>query len=146
MTRARKATRVRRGRWLNDSRAKITRAFGVPGPYAAGFHTGTDLAVPGAGRIPVVWALHRPGRVVGVNSCGRSYGTHVLIQSAGGHVYLFAHLSRLELAIGQRIAPGASVGLTGSTGYATGDHLHLEKSRGRVWEYGDVVRPPVWPY
>ena len=146
MTRRNKPTAAPRGRWLKDSRTKITRPYGVPGAYAAGFHTGVDLAVPGASRIPVVWALRRPGVVSGINSCGRAYGTHVLIRSAKGRVYLFAHLSSLALTLGQEVRNGDHIGTTGNTGNVTGDHLHLERSAGRVWQYGKVTRPPVYPY
>ena len=146
MTRRTKATTTPRGRWLKDSRTKITRPYGVPGPYAAGFHTGVDLAVPGAGRIPVVWALRRPGRVVSVNQCGRSYGTHVVIRSAGGRAYLFAHLSDLRVVVGDLVDNGHLIGLTGATGNVTGDHLHLERAQGPIWRYGSVSRPPVFRY
>ena len=133
-----------RGRWLKDPRTLITRPFGVPGPYAAGYHTGVDLAVPGAARIPVVWALKRPGRVTRVGT-DPLYGRYVIVRSSAGNEYLFAHLDQVNVSARMALKSGALIGRTGSTGNVTGDHLHLEKGKGQ-WRYGNVVRPPVYDY
>lgn len=138
---------VPRGRWLHDSRARVTCEFGRAGWWKAGRHTGVDIAVPGASNIRVVWALKNPGKVVQVGGCGAPYGTHVLIRGSGGHVWLFAHLSRLAVEVGQTVVNGSTIGVTGSTGMKRpGDHLHLERSRGDVWRYGDTVKPLVYDY
>ena len=135
-----------RGRWLKDNRAIVTCPFGKRGWWKAGHHTGVDIAVPGASRIPVVWALTRPGKVVQIGGCGEPYGLHVLIRGGHGHVWLFAHLSSLQLVQGQVVSNGQTIGKTGTTGtHSSGDHLHLEKSRGPVWRYGDTVKPLVYP-
>ena len=38
----------------------------------------------------------------------------------------YAHLSRIDVVEGQRLAAGTSVGLAGATGHASGPHLHFE--------------------
>jgi murein DD-endopeptidase MepM/ murein hydrolase activator NlpD len=38
----------------------------------------------------------------------------------------YAHLSRIEVEVGQRVAVGSTVGLVGTTGEANGPHLHFE--------------------
>ena len=134
-----------RGRWLNDSRARVTNPFGAPGSgYVLGWHTGVDLAVPGASRVPVVWALNRPGKVTRV-AWDDAYGRYVVIRSAAGNEYLLAHLSRVKVSTGQIVVNGQLIGQTGQTGRATGDHLHLERGQGS-WRYGSVSRPPIWDY
>ncbi len=54
------------------------------------------------------------------------YGNVVQIRHGNDHTTLYAHLSRVDVAKGQRIEQGARIGAVGSTGWATGPHLHFE--------------------
>jgi murein DD-endopeptidase MepM/ murein hydrolase activator NlpD len=54
------------------------------------------------------------------------YGNVVQVEHAKDRVTVYAHLSRLMVRQGQRVAQGQRVGLVGSTGWATGPHLHFE--------------------
>lgn len=82
----------------------------------------------------------RAGTPVGASADGRviyaggasGYGLMVVIEHAGGLQTRYAHLSRIGVAIGQQVARGNTIGLVGSTGDATGPHLHYEVRVGGV--------------
>lgn len=54
------------------------------------------------------------------------YGNVVEVRHSNDRSTLYAHLSRIDVRQGQRIEQGARVGAVGSTGWATGPHLHFE--------------------
>jgi murein DD-endopeptidase MepM/ murein hydrolase activator NlpD len=85
------------------------------------FHGGIDIGAPEGGRIRAV----RSGVVRGAGPSG-GYGNIVVIDHGRGLATLYAHQSRVLVASGQRVARGATIGYVGSTGYATGPHLHFE--------------------
>jgi murein DD-endopeptidase MepM/ murein hydrolase activator NlpD len=85
------------------------------------FHAGTDFrGHPGA---PVMAA----GDGV-VTFCGRmgGYGNVVQIDHGGGVVTRYAHLRRIVTRKAAAVSAGEVIGLVGSTGRATGPHLHFE--------------------
>ena len=63
----------------------------------------------------------------------------VIIAHGGGVSTLYAHMSSLSVGSNQTVRRGQTIGYMGSTGYATGTHLHFE-----VWSGGDWN--PVNPY
>ncbi|MBN3825216.1 M23 family metallopeptidase [Burkholderia sp. Ac-20384] len=90
-------------------------------------HSGVDLAAP-AGR--AVHASER-GVVTFIGAEPRGYGKYVVIRHDSGYASYYAHLSAFEptLRTGMRVARGQRVGAVGSTGTATGPHLHFEVRR-----------------
>lgn len=98
--------------------ATVTSPFG---PRGSGFHAGIDLAVPDGTTVHAAKA----GRVLtaGVQS---GYGNLVVLDNGGGMVTKYAHLSTIGVTVGQDVAAGATLGLSGHTGDATGPHLHFE--------------------
>ncbi|MEJ6006359.1 peptidoglycan DD-metalloendopeptidase family protein [Paucibacter sp. AS339] len=54
------------------------------------------------------------------------FGNVVHVRHNGDRTTVYAHLSRIDVKKGQRIEQGQRVGAVGSTGWATGPHLHFE--------------------
>ena len=81
--------------------------------YAAA--TGTVIKAAGEGRVAFVG-----------NKGG--YGRVVVLEHGGGVSTLYGHMSRFAggLRNGQRVKQGATIGFVGSSGAATGPHLHYE--------------------
>src|SRR5579883_2054808 len=96
---------------------------GRPDPFMKkqAFHSGLDLSAPY--RTPVYSTA--PGVVIfaGVKE---GYGKVVDIDHGHGIVTRYAHLHRIVVANGQKVASHHQVGELGSTGRSTGPHLHYE--------------------
>ncbi|MGK5628165.1 peptidoglycan DD-metalloendopeptidase family protein [Streptomyces sp. URMC 123] len=112
----------------------VTVAYGVPGDWQAGRHTGVDFAVPVG---TAVYAVG-PGKVTRAG-WGGDYGQMVMVRMDDGHYVVFAHLSEISVRVGQRVRGGVRVGSSGSTGKSSGPHLHFEVRR--TQEYGSDVDP-----
>ena len=92
------------------------------GPRGDRFHGGIDL--PSAAGAPVVAAA--PGRVTWAAARAGGWGNLVTIAHGSGVRTMYAHLSAISVHVGEWVAGGTVVGLVGSTGDATGPHLHFE--------------------
>ena len=84
-------------------------------------HLGTDFAAP----------TGTPARSVGdgvVTFAGvqNGYGNVVFIKHRNNHETVYAHLSKINVRVGQSVSQSDTIGLVGSTGWSTGPHLHLE--------------------
>jgi len=103
-------------------------------------HKGVDYAAPrgtpvkstGAGRI--VWRGRKGG-----------YGKAIVIQHGSKYSTLYGHLSRYRrgLKVGSRVQQGQVIGYVGSTGLATGPHLHYEFRVNGVHRNPLTVRLPA---
>jgi murein DD-endopeptidase MepM/ murein hydrolase activator NlpD len=84
-------------------------------------HKGTDFAA----------TTGTPARTVGdgvVEFAGvqNGYGNVVFIKHRNNEETVYAHLSKINVQAGQSVSQGHTIGLVGSTGWATGPHLHFE--------------------
>lgn len=86
-------------------------------------HKGVDYAAPTGTIIKAAG----DGRVSFVGTKG-GYGRVVILEHGGGISTLYGHMSRFPkgLRSGQRVKQGQTIGYVGSTGAATGPHLHYE--------------------
>ena len=54
------------------------------------------------------------------------YGNVIFLDHGKGHTTVYAHLNSMAVSQGQRVIQGQYLGGVGSTGWATGPHLHFE--------------------
>lgn len=87
-------------------------------------HAGIDYAAPKGTDVRSIFS----GTVVRSKNRG-GFGRFVVIRSGRVNV-LYAHLSRRDVRVGDRIEAGQQVGLVGSSGASTGPHLHLGMYKG----------------
>ena len=58
------------------------------------------------------------------------YGLYVVVNFDNGAQALYGHMSKVLSSAGQRVKQGDVIGLVGSTGHSTGNHIHLEMRGG----------------
>jgi murein DD-endopeptidase MepM/ murein hydrolase activator NlpD len=118
-------------------RAPITSPFGPrrhPIFGVRSMHSGIDLAAPYGTPIKA-----SEGGIVIYSGWYGGYGKVVILDHAKGFSTLYAHLSSTKVGVGVRVKQGEVVGFEGSTGYATGPHLHFE-----VREQGKPKNPVIY--
>ena len=85
-------------------------------------HLGTDFAAPTGTDVRTVG-----DGVVEFAGVQNGYGNVVYVKHRNQeHVTVYAHLSRIDVKRGQSVTQGEEIGAVGSTGWATGPHLHFE--------------------
>ena len=97
-------------------------------------HLGVDLA--SLTNAPVL--ASNTGKVVFADRLG-IYGLAVVIDHGQGLASVYGHLSKIDVSTGQTVKKGETIGLTGDTGLAGGDHLHFS-----VLLQGIFVNPTEW--
>ncbi|MFF2410566.1 M23 family metallopeptidase [Streptomyces sp. NPDC058092] len=121
------------------SRYGLSASFGNDGSRWAHKHSGQDFAVPIGTKVK---AAHG-GTVVkaGPNGGGDgpAYGNAVVIKHANGTYSQYAHLSQIDVRIGETVKTGEKIALSGNTGNSSGPHLHFEIRH--TADYGSAVNP-----
>ncbi len=87
-------------------------------------HNGIDIASSVNASAKIVAAAD--GKVVKASNTGDGYGNCVIIQHSGGYYTLYGHMSSLTVSVGDEVNKGQQIGIMGSTGNSTGNHLHFE--------------------
>jgi peptidoglycan hydrolase-like protein with peptidoglycan-binding domain len=95
------------------------------GPRGTRFHPGLDLPAPYGARVRAA----RAGRVVRAGWNAGGYGFLIVIKHRRHVRTFYAHLSRVNVHRGERVAAGQRIGRVGASGEATGPHLHFEVRR-----------------
>ncbi len=102
------------------------KSFTVLSPFGTRggkFHTGIDIRGKREGGDPVL--ASRDGTVVR-SETRNGYGRLIEIQHTDGYSTRYAHLRRIEVRNGDKVKQGEEIGTVGSSGRATGPHLHFE--------------------
>lgn len=110
--------------WPIASSHRVTSPFGWRTHPITGrqhLHGGIDIAAPNGTPI-----LAAKAGVVVISLYGSSYGNYVVLSHPDGTRTLYAHMSQRSVSAGDTVRQGQTVGLVGSTGSSTGNHLHFE--------------------
>ena len=126
--------------WVDPvKKYRLSASFNQAGGMWQSTHSGQDFAV--ASGTDVV-AAHG-GTVVkaGGNGAGDgpAYGNAIVIRHGNGTYSQYAHLSRIDVRIGQVVATGQHIARSGNTGNSSGPHLHFEIRTSA--NYGSAVDP-----
>lgn len=98
-------------------------------------HTGLDIA--GKRGDPVTPFL--TGTVIYTGEISWGYGKHIIVDHGNNLSSIYAHLDKSFVYVGQVVHPGDVIGGQGSSGWATGVHLHFQ-----VNVFGIPVNPRVF--
>lgn len=101
-------------------------SFAAVGGYGGKGHNGIDIRAESGTHV----YSSSDGTITATGdtdiACRRaSYGKWILIRHPNNLSTLYAHLSAIGVSTGQEIKRGERVGFSGSSGYATGPHLHF---------------------
>jgi murein DD-endopeptidase MepM/ murein hydrolase activator NlpD len=140
---AKKAVAKKAASWIDPvAKYTLSATFDQAGGMWAHKHSGQDFAVPQGTN---VMAAHG-GTVVkaGGNGAGDgpAYGNAIVIKHANGKYSQYAHLSRIDVRVGQVVATGQHIALSGNTGNSSGPHLHFEIRT--TPNYGSAINPVVF--
>ncbi|NDZ74384.1 M23 family metallopeptidase [Streptomyces sp. SID10362] len=134
------ATKKKAASWVDPvKKYTLSASFAQNGGMWAHKHSGQDFAVPIGTNVV---ATHG-GTVVkaGGNGAGDgpAYGNAIVIKHGNGTYSQYAHLSRINVKIGQVVKTGQSIAKSGNTGNSSGPHLHFEIRT--TPNYGSAVDP-----
>jgi murein DD-endopeptidase MepM/ murein hydrolase activator NlpD len=126
--------------WVDPvKKYELSAGYNQDGSHWAHKHSGQDFAVP----IGTDVVAAHGGTVVkaGGNGAGDgpAYGNAIVVKHANGTYSQYAHLSRIDVKVGQVVATGQHIARSGNTGNSTGPHLHFEIRK--TPNYGSAVNP-----
>lgn len=103
--------------------------------FASWYHMAIDITNPVG--TPIVAAQSGKVTKISTGTWDGGYGNNIMIDNGGGYQTLYAHMSGVNVSIGQEVVAGKTViGFVGNTGRSTGSHLHFE-----IRQNGVLVNP-----
>ena len=116
-------------------------AWPVAGGYISQYyhygHYAIDIAADGGTGVKAAAA----GVVTWAGWKSNGGGYQVWISHGSGLYTTYNHMSSISIGRGSHVGRGQQVGRVGSSGNATGPHLHFEVWRGPIWSGGSRVNP-----
>lgn len=110
--------------WPVQAYSRISSRFG---PRDGRNHYGLDIAAPGGSQIMAVSS----GKVIKNSFDADGFGYFVVVQQSDGICAYYAHMqAKSFVKVGASVKAGDTIGLVGTTGHSTGNHLHLEFRKG----------------
>lgn len=136
--------------YFGENKALYTTVCAAPGVCLTQGHNGWDIVA--AWGTPIFSVMG--GKVVEVNDSPKGYGkdVRVLVDRGEGRLleWIYGHLSRIDVTLGQQIEEGHQIGLMGNTGFVVsgatpywkynpyaGTHLHLGVRELEKWVSGN---------
>jgi murein DD-endopeptidase MepM/ murein hydrolase activator NlpD len=95
------------------------------------FHTGVDISVPSGSEVKAT-----ADGIVSFAGWTENSGIVVVAEHGHGFSTAYAHNRKALVRVGQRIARGDAIAMSGSTGVSTGPHVHYE-----IWRNGRPTDP-----
>ncbi|MEO4055347.1 M23 family metallopeptidase [Solibacillus sp. CAU 1738] len=95
------------------------------------YHRGIDIARPSNYTIKSA-----DNGVVTFTGWDGTYGNKIVVNHNNGYETIYAHLSQIDVSVGQVVEQGSAIAVMGSTGNSTGTHLHFE-----IHKNGALVNP-----
>jgi murein DD-endopeptidase MepM/ murein hydrolase activator NlpD len=95
------------------------------------FHTGVDISVPSGSEVKAT-----AEGIVSHAGWTEKSGIVVVVEHGHGFSTAYAHSQKALVRVGQRVARGEPIALSGSTGVSTGPHVHYE-----IWKNGRHTNP-----
>ena len=96
------------------------------------FHPGIDLGGKKGDTVRPIMA----GVIESIENSRFAYGNSIIINHGNNLKSRYAHLNKIEVNTGQEVAKETKIGEVGSSGWSSGNHLHLE-----VIENGHPINP-----
>ncbi|WP_256106864.1 M23 family metallopeptidase [Streptomyces sp. ODS05-4] len=120
----------------------LSASYNQGGAMWAHKHSGQDFAVPVGTTVKAAAA----GTVVkaGPNGAGDgpAYGNAIVIKHANGKYSQYAHLSKVNVRIGEKVKVNEAIAKSGNTGNSSGPHLHFEIRT--TPNYGSALNPAAF--
>jgi murein DD-endopeptidase MepM/ murein hydrolase activator NlpD len=107
------------------------------GTWSSGQHSGQDWSVPVGTTVKAA-----TGGTIVTAGWQDSFGYEIVVKHGSGDYTHYAHLSQIDVQVGESVSKGERIALSGATGNVTGPHLHFEART--TAEYGSAVDPIAW--
>ena len=112
--------------WPAPFSTRVTSRYGTRSdPFTGESRSHSGIDIDGYGCEGSAVTAADSGTVI-TASYSDGYGNYIIIDHGNGMQTLYAHMSGLAVGEGSSVSKGQTIGYVGSTGRATGTHLHFE--------------------